>query len=144
VLIALGFGSSLTAQVWDDPAIEVLGQSPLQITEQFGAPQEILVQRGSEARLDRVIYFYQSDFYYLYWWESRVWQYRFDRRHTGSIFGVQMGLTKSEVLAVLGKALRDSGLELVYQLPDQGYPVHVRLIFEQDRLVDLYVYRADF
>jgi hypothetical protein len=51
---------------------------------------------------------------------------------------------RSTVAAGLGAPLaRDTSCD-TYQLDDVGYPVRLRLCFDNDRLIDAYFYRADF
>jgi hypothetical protein len=54
-----------------------------------------------------------------------------------------MGAGRGEVLAVLGAPMKELPESLVYQLEDRGYPVRLRLYFEEDHLVDAYCYRGD-
>lgn len=128
---------------WNDPMVGRIGYRLQQAIEEWGPPSEVAAKRGDEARQDTVVFYY-ADHSYLYWWGSRLWQIRFDQRYKGEIMGVEMGLARQEVLARLGKPFSAGGDDLVYQLPDRGFPVRLRLIFAGDKLSDMYLYRSDF
>jgi hypothetical protein len=128
---------------WNDPMVSRLGYHVSQAIEEFGAPQEIGAVRGIEARLDAVVFYY-PDNSYLYWWDNRLWQIRFDGRYKGEIMGVAMGQSRAEVIKRLGAPLSNGADDCIYQLPDRGFPVRLRLIFANGLLNDLYLYRADF
>jgi len=128
---------------WNDPMVGRLGYRLQQAVEEWGPPQELAVSRGNEAWQDSVVFYY-ADHSYLYWWGNRLWQIRFDKRYKGEILGVEIGLERSEVLKRLGKPFTVSDNDLLYQLPDRGFPIRLRLIFSNDRLSDVYLYRADF
>lgn len=116
---------------------------PEEALEVLGAPDRLLVVRGPDEALDDVVFFYEPGFH-LFWYEDRVWQVRLDARHQGRVEGIELGWTPDQVRAVLGApdfVLHDS---IIYELPDRGYPVRMRLFFDEGRLFDLYVYRGDF
>jgi hypothetical protein len=125
------------------PALIGLGLAD--VFARLGAPAEVLAVRGPSPGEDDVVFYYPQHLY-LFWFQNRVWQVRFDRRHDGAPFAVRMGSTRSQVaeaLGPLGPPLGELPDGVVYQLEDRGYPVRLRLYFEEDRLVDLYCYRAD-
>lgn len=128
---------------WTDPVIERIGWQLVQAVEELGGPQEVAVVRGTEPRLDAVVFYY-PDHSYLYWWGNRLWQLRFDGRYRGEVLSLEMGITRAEVLKRLGNPAFPGTDDMVYQLPDRGFPVRLRLIFQNGRLNDLYLYRADF
>ncbi len=90
-----------------------------------------------------MVYYYDS-YVYLFWYDNRVWQVRLDKRYEGSLGGVFMGDPKEKVLELLGAPFYADGESIIYNLPDRGYPVRIRLFFEEDLLSDLYIYRSDF
>ncbi len=128
---------------WKDPIIDHIGYQLAQAVEEWGAPQEVAVSRGTEPRLDGVVFYY-PDHSYLYWWGNRLWQIRFDARYKGELLTVEMGLTRAEVLKRLGNPFYSGTDDIIYQLPDRGFPLRLRLIFLNGRLNDLYLYRSDF
>jgi hypothetical protein len=128
---------------WKDPVVDRVGWLLMEAVEELGAPQEVAVSRGSEPRLDAVVFYY-PDHSYLYWWGNRLWQLRFDGRYRGEVLSLEMGITRAEVLKRLGSPDFSGADDVVYQLPDRGFPVRLRLLFKNGRLDDLYLYRSDF
>jgi hypothetical protein len=128
------------AESVDLPAL--VGLSLADALDRFGAPQEVLAARGAEPWQDDVVFFYPQHLY-LFFYQNRVWQARVDARYEGKFLAIGMGASRSEVLAALGAPMKELPESLVYQLEDRGYPVRLRLYFEEDRLVDAYCFRAD-
>lgn len=129
---------------WNDPLVDRLGYVLAQAAEEFGAPKEVYsIRDPSDPALDSVVFYYE-DYSYLFWWRNRLWQLRFDKRYQSDFMGLRMGQPRSEVEKTLGKPLSSGTAELIYQLPDRGFPVRVRLLFEQGKLSDFYLYRSDF
>jgi hypothetical protein len=120
-----------------------IGMEPRQAIAELGAPAEIFPLRGEAAGEDDVVFYYPRHLY-LFWFGNRVWQVRLDRRYAGEIRGLRMGAGRQEVLAVLGRPLAELEDSLVFQLGDRGYPVRLRLFFDDDTLNDVYCYRGDF
>jgi hypothetical protein len=110
--------------------------------KRFGTPQEVFSYR-SAAAADNVVFFYKNHFY-LFWYENRVWVIRFDERYEGEFLGLTIGMSRENVLQVLGRAFTQAEDSLVFYLPDRGYPVRLRLFFKGDVLSDAYLYRGDF
>ena len=81
---------------------------------------------------------------YLFWYGSRVWQVRLDKRYEEDLDGFPLGLPKEDILARLGDPYYSDDESFVYVLPDQGYPVRLRLFFGDNLVTDLYIYRGDF
>jgi len=121
-----------------------LGWTLEEALEWMGRPESMLTHRGRTAEEDNVVFFY-SDFTSLFWFRDRVWQVRADRRWSGEVDGVRMGLDRDDVEALWGPPINDFDPDPTWTLPDRGYPVRIRLYFDDDdRLVDLYVYRSDW
>ena len=57
---------------------------------------------------------------------------------------LRMGLAKNAVQQKLGKPLAEVNDSLIYNLVDLGYPIRIRIVFKDDKLNDVYLYRADF
>ncbi len=121
----------------------MLGLMIPQVLEEYGSPQRLFSIRGDESWQDDVVFFYNG-FVYFYWFEDRVWQVRFDHRHNGTVAGVKMGQTFDEVIAALGSPHYVGSNEIFFDAQDRGFPIRLRLVFEDDRLHDLYLYRSDF
>mgnify|MGYP000125133084 CR=1 FL=1 len=120
----------------------LIGLTPAEALERLGAPAELLAARGPEPWQDDVVFYYPQHLY-LFWYQNRVWQARVDARYQGKVLTVGMGSGRTEVRAALGEPLKEFPDSWVYQLEDRGYPVRLRLYFEEDRLVDAYCYRGD-
>lgn len=123
----------------------LVGLTPPEAFERFGAPAEVFAARGAENWQDDVVFFYPSHLY-LFWNQNRVWQARVDERYSGSFLAsraLAMGAGRTEVLALLGPPMRELGDSLVYHLEDRGYPVRLRLYFREGLLADAYCYRGD-
>lgn len=123
----------------------LVGLTPPEAFERFGAPTEVFAARGAENWQDDVVFFYPSHLY-LFWNQNRVWQARVDERYSGSFLAsraLAMGAGRTEVLTLLGPPMRELGDSLVYHLEDRGYPVRLRLYFREGLLADAYCYRGD-
>ncbi len=114
-----------------------------QVFEIFGPPLRLYPLRGEQDWQDDVVFFY-PDYRYLYWFQDRVWQIRFDRRFQGDIGGVRPGMGVEEVQRIFGTAHYIGEDNLYYDLDDRGYPVRLRLVFSEGILQDMYIYRSDF
>ena len=121
----------------------LLGMRIGQAYHAFGVPAHIYPIRGEKAWQDDVVFFYPTHLY-LYWYDDRVWQIRFDERFEGSFLNIAMGASREEAQRVLGKPLAAQDDWVIWQLPDRGFPVRARLFFRDDRLCDAYIYRSDF
>jgi hypothetical protein len=121
----------------------------------LGAPAEVFAYRGAEAWQDDVVYYFPSHLY-LFWFKNRVWQVRADARYAGSFLGLRMGASRDEVIATVGRQFQDVDGSLVFFLADASlldgrdgrsrgaYPLRLRAFFQDGRLADVYLYRADF
>ncbi|HTP57945.1 MAG TPA: hypothetical protein VMM82_03445 [Spirochaetia bacterium] len=109
----------------------------------LGAPQAVFPFRGQEEAQDNVVFFYR-DFLYLFWYKDRVWQVRCDRRFARPLFGLAMGMPRDVVQRTVARQLVAKGDSLYFDLDDAKYPVRVRLVFANDALSDIYIYRGDF
>jgi hypothetical protein len=126
---------------WD--ILSFLGMEPEEAVETLGAPWQVYPYRGKEDWQDNVIFFY-SNRLYLFWYNNRVWQVRLDKEYSGSVFDFSMGAEREKILELLGKPFAEDELSIIYFLPDQGYPVKMRLFFKDNCLSDFYLYRGDF
>lgn len=127
-----------------DASVDRLGSSLEEIISEFGAPDAMFPFRGLEGWHDTVVFYYEADHFYFFWWDNRVWQVRYDRRFESDFGPFRMGMVKTAIRAQFGLPVRETENELIYQLPDRGYPVHIKLVFTAGKLTDYYCYRADF
>ncbi len=140
LVLAASPSQAQNAQPLDLPA--VVGLTLAEALERFGAPAEVSAVRGEESWQDDVVFFYPQHLY-LFWYQNRVWQVRLDALYQGVFLGLAMGASRSAVTQTLGAPMKELPDSLVYQLEERGYPVRLRLYFEEERLVDLYCFRAD-
>lgn len=110
-------------------------------------PLEIYPHRGVEADEDTVVFYYEGGLY-LFLHGKRIWQVRLDKTAETLPLNLSIGAGRSSVLArFLQEDLvpLSSGEDFVtFELRKIPWPVRVRLYFVNDRLDDLYLYRADF
>jgi hypothetical protein len=110
----------------------------------LGAPQQMFTWRGTDAQRDNVVFYYSGSLY-LFWYRDRVWQVRFDRRYTGSVLGLTMGMYRDLALSTIaGRPTVVNGSSLYVDIEPSPFPLRARLVFENDFLTDLYLYRSDF
>lgn len=145
-LIILLFGTApvLSAQefLFADP-VGYLGMSLEEVLEELGEPASIYPFRGETPLQDTVVFYY-PEHVYLYWFEDRVWQVRFDHRYEGPVMGFGFGAKPSEVETVLGGPSYADEVSLVFELDDADFPVRVRVFFDEGGARDIYIYRGDF
>lgn len=123
---------------------EPLGWTVPESFEHLGAPESVFAFRGTVPGEDNVVFYY-PDHLYLFFFQDRVWQVRTDSRREGETDGVRMGMSRAEITEIWGAPVNDTDPQPTWVLPDAGYPVRIRLYFdENDLLDDLYVYRADW
>ncbi len=142
---------AITAEEWKNTgfldetlrAVDYLGMTPGEACDLLGAPEEVFTFRGDSEWQDNVVFYY-PDHLYLFWFENRVWQLRFDERYEGETAGISMEDTREEVIDRLGKPFYSDAESIIYILPDIGVPVRMRIFFEDNKLQDVYIYRADF
>lgn len=125
-----------------DP-LPLIGMDPSSALQAFGPPREIFPFRGVEKGEDNVVFFY-DDYLYIFWFRSRVWQVRFDRRFDGEVLGLSLGMRREQVERASTRALISAGDSLYFDVAGARYPVRVRLMFDSDALSDIYVYRSDY
>jgi hypothetical protein len=124
-------------------ATGLIGMDPAQVFAALGAPREIFSWRGEEPGEDDIVFFY-PDFRYVFWFQSRVWQVRFDQRYTGTVLGFSIGMARVEAKLRGEGRLQESGASLFLALDTGPYPLRVRLAMVDDRIADIYVYRSDW
>lgn len=141
LLLLLAAGAASAAGP-EDPA-ELIGMDPAELFAVLGPPGEIFTWRAAEPLEDNIVFFY-PDFRYVFWFRSRVWQVRFDRRFAGSVLGFTLGMSRWEAQAAGKGSLLAEGDSLYLALDGGRYPLRVRLVLADDRVTDIYVYRSDW
>jgi hypothetical protein len=142
VLLVSAAAAAADAAGPDDP-VDLIGMDPPQVFAALGAPGEIFPWRGAEPAEDDVVFFY-PDFRYVFWFQSRVWQVRFDRRYPGPVLGFTLGMSRWEAEAVGAGRLQRADGSLYLTLDGGRFPLRVRLVLSDDRVTDIYVYRSDW
>jgi hypothetical protein len=140
-LLLLSALSRVTAE--DFQPLPLIGLQIKEAVAACGLPDDMFSFRGAEESLDNVVFYY-ADHRYLFWYKSRVWQVRVDRRFAGSVFGLTLGMTREQVERASQWVLIPNGDSLYFDVNDRGFPVRVRLVFTSNMLNDIYVYRSDF
>ena len=69
---------------------------------------------------------------------------RCDRRFARPLFGMAMGMPRDVIERTSPRQFMAKGDSLFFDLDDSKYPLRVRLVFSNNALTDLYVYRSDF
>ena len=128
-----------------DP-LSILGSELEEIFNSESVPEEIFPNRGEEADEDNVVFYYNNGFY-LFLYNNRVWQVRYDRTFSEKLLNLHMTMSRSEILSIsleAGLVPISSDEDFVtFQLGDSPY-VRMKLYFADDQLDDVYVFRADF
>jgi hypothetical protein len=135
-------GASAPALLDDDPAV-LLGLSLGEAFARFGAPASVMPVRGDAEWQDDVAFVYGSG-YTLFMFGDRLWQLRFTKPYLGSIYGIFIGDGSDKALSILGQPYENGPGFLLFRMPFKSYPVRLRLALQDDRIVDAYLFRADF
>jgi hypothetical protein len=125
-----------------DPA-QYIGLDMKAALDALGAPREVFSFRGQSETQDNVVFFY-PDYLYLFWYGNKVWQVRCDRRFARPLFGMAMGMPRDVIERTSPRQFMAKGDSLFFDIDDSKYPLRVRLVFTNNALTDLYVYRSDF
>ena len=129
--------------ILDDDPSSLLGLDLAGAFSRFGVPSSVAAIRGDEAWQDDVAFVYGPG-YSLFMYGNKVWQLRFAKPYSGSLYGLFIGDPSSKALSILGQPYETSATALSYRMPYKSYPVKLRLVLQDDRIVDAYLYRADF
>ncbi len=120
-----------------DP-VSLVGATLAEAVSLLGAPRSVHAVRGPEAWQDDVVFVYTDRD--LYWFQDRVWQVG-----VSAAYGLALGDSREQVLAVKGEPLQRLADAFVYALPAAAWPLRLRLGFDgAGRVRNLFVYRADF
>jgi hypothetical protein len=149
VLLLFSGLSNVAADDFDPTAL--IGLDLPGAVASVGLPQKMFTYRGVEESQDNVVFYY-PDYRYLFWYRDRVWQVRCDRRFTGQVLGLSLGMSREDVEKMSATypapsslpQLVPNGDSLYFDLDGGKYPLRVRLVFAANLLTDLYVYRSDF
>ncbi len=137
-------GVGASAQELDPESF--LGAVPEAVYRDLGAPAEVAAVPLDASRW-QVAHFYPQ-FLTLSWHTNRVWQVRLDRRYAQEFAGLRMGQSVADAVNVLGPPGRSSepGAApewVAWQLPYQQFSRVLRLVFDQNRLVEATYSRGD-
>lgn len=117
--------------------------SPEKLISTAGAPSELFSFRGQTAKEDDVVFYYDNHSYFFFF-NNRIWQVRFDRNYQEEVYRIKNGMTEDEVTTILGEPIKKIGDSWYFFRPDQGYPVRLRVVFSEEKVSDLYLYRGDY
>jgi hypothetical protein len=134
---------TLAPAILDDDPAPLLGIGLGESFSKFGAPSSVFALRGTEAWQDDVAFVYGTG-YTLFMYGDRLWQLRFAKPYAGSIYGLFLADGSDKALSILGQPYESGPGFLVYRMPFKSYPVRLKLALQDDRIVDAYLYRADF
>jgi hypothetical protein len=126
-----------------DDSASFLGLGLSSALERCGTPASVGVLRGEEAWQDDVVFSYAAG-YSLFWVGNKLWQIRFGKGYSGSVYGLFIGDKPEKVYSILGTPYYQGEAGLVYRLPYRSYPVRLRLVLTDGAVSDFYLYRADF
>lgn len=122
---------------------EYIGYTPAEIIATFGAPDYIYSDRGAREEEDDIIMFYENRLY-IYLNQNRVWQLRVDENFKDSVLKVNIGDKRDTVLEILGEPYKTYDDSTVYQRPDAGFPIFLRIYYNLDKVNDIYLFRGDY
>jgi hypothetical protein len=141
--VAEGVSAAATLPILDDDPASLLGLGLGETLSRFGAPSSVFALRGDAAWQDDVAFVYGTG-YTLFMYGDRLWQLRFTKPYAGSIYGLFLGDGSDKALSILGQPYESGPGFLVYRMPFKSYPVRLKLALQDDRIVDAYLFRADF
>ena len=125
-----------------DPA-ELLGYTPAMAIERFGAPSRVYAVRGGEAWQDDVVFDYGG--FGLFLFSDRVWQVRIGADYPRPVLGFNVGAGPDRIQATLGLPASTGPDSWEWELPGRSWPVRLRAqADETGKVMDIYLYRADF
>jgi hypothetical protein len=137
------FAPAAAPAILDDDPAALLGLGLGESFARFGAPSSVFALRGEAPWQDDVAFVYGTG-YTLFVYGDRLWQLRFTKPYAGSIYGLFLGDASDKALSILGQPYENGPGFLVYRMPYKSYPVRLRLALQDDRIVDAYLFRADF
>ena len=108
----------------------------------FGVPESVFTYRGLKAEYDDVVFFREG--VYLFWFNDRVWQVRFDKNYTKTCNAINIGMSQKEVLSILGPPWVKKEDSDIFTIKNESYPIRFRIFYEKGIVTDLYLYRGDF
>ena len=140
-ILFVSIGPTIFSQENLDP-LSLIGKDPQYVYSIWGVPEDILTGRGEKAEWDYAVFHKRG--YYLYWIADRVWQIRFDDTYEGSWKGLKIGTVFPAVDSVLGQPWKIEGNVRIYAVTGYPYPLQIRCYFEENSLIDVYIYRSAF
>jgi hypothetical protein len=141
VVLTLFCAASAHAEDFDPTRL--IGLNLEAAVQALGLPREMYCYRQALPEEDDVVFYY-PDSVYLFWFQNRVWQVRCDRRFAATVLGLSLGMPRDQVRWMGMQPLSEEGDSLYFDLNGGSYPMRMRLVFADNRLTDLYVYRSDY
>ncbi len=138
-----GTTTPVAPSILDDDPASLLGLTLADSFSRFGAPSSVGAVRGEAAWQDDVAFLYPKG-YTLFVFGDRVWQLRFTKPYSGSIYGLFLGDGSDKALSILGQPFESGPSYFLYRMPYKSYPVRLRLAIQENKIVEAYLYRADF
>ena len=131
-----------TAQDFSDP-LTFIGATLEDVFNSSSVPDEVFSFRGVIEKEDNVVFYYCEGFY-LFLFANRVWQVRYDKNFADSISGIKLGFDRRDILELKGIPLIEDENTLVYKIKERNYSIRMKLYFTDEKLDDIYIYRADY
>lgn len=126
-----------------EPLLDILGMEPAQAWLDLGPP--ISLYLASDMDDYPVVATVHHNGVQLYWFQDRVWQIQFSQDWTGSLWEIQIGDTRRDVMEQLGAPFVEATEMMLYSLPDIGFPMELRIYLDLNGYIsDLILYRSDF
>jgi len=143
ILLAAALPCFAEAEIPFGEATALLGSDLPTIIGRYGVPSSVSSVRGELPWQDDVVFRYDSGLSF-FWFKNRVWQIRIERGFPGDTMGLSMGSSREQVEKLLGRPFYSEGEWTLYHYAGDGFPVRVRMFFDDKGLEDVYVYRGDF
>ena len=124
---------------------KIIGMNLNDAFKEFGVPDEVFSIRGDTKSFDDVVFFYENYYLYLFWYRNKVFQVSFDFRYKNEILGFKMGESIASAKKKIKKKLAfESEKELVFDLDFESFLKRVKIIFEKNKMTEIYIYRGDY
>ncbi len=123
---------------------DYLGNTPDQVIQTLGAPDNMMVYQGQEDAFGSVVFEY-DDSPTLFWIDNRVWQLRLDRDFLLANIPALSEITRDSLLRDGSSPYLQEEDLLVFNLEDAAFPTGCAFYFSQEGILeDLYIFRRDY
>lgn len=123
--------------------LSLIGMDPAEAFRRLAAPDRILSLRDETPEGDDVVFFYR-DSCYLFWADQRVWQVRFDENSRFSWRKIGPGSGREDIRRILGEPYARAEDWDIFLIPDQPWPLRLRIFYRRGAAIDFYLYRGDY